>query len=111
MRNLIISRHPATVKAITSRYSGIDFDIITGNAIPADVAGNLCIGNLPLHLASLCCVYIAVEFEKFPPRGEEFSAEDMWKQFGMSLRRYAVKQFEVSSPESAKCILENIHDI
>ncbi len=58
-----------------------------------DVRGKHVVGNLPLHLAALCASVTAIEFDGPPPRGAEYTAEDM-KQAGARLRRYVVTPWE-----------------
>lgn len=62
---------------------GIDYgdtqrDIpVVGSAKPEDVKGKVVYGNLPLHLAVLAAKVVAVEFAGQPPRGTEYTLEDM----------------------------------
>lgn len=56
-----------------------------------DVRGKHVVGNLPLHLAVLCASVTVIEFAGAPPRGAEYTEEDM-AAAGARLARYAVVQ-------------------
>jgi hypothetical protein len=76
--NVIISRHPATTEFIL-KTAGLPSDtpVIIGNAAPDDIRGKTVFGNLPLHLAALAEMVIAVEFAGTPPRVAEYTLSDM----------------------------------
>lgn len=89
MNTIIVSRHPAAVQFIRET-AGLDETIPVFAEVKAeDVAGKIVYGNLPLHLACLCETVYAVEFEGAPPRGQEYSADDM-KSAGAKLTPYRV---------------------
>jgi len=92
-RNIaVVSRHPATTKEIFRclQEAGIEeCETFTGNTATEDVSGKFIIGNLPLHLAAQTRAVYAVEFKKFPPRGEELTG-DLWKEYGMTINPYKV---------------------
>jgi len=54
-----------------------------------DVRGRHVVGNLPLHLAAMCASITAIEFDGPPPRGAEYTADDM-DRAGARLRAYRV---------------------
>lgn len=87
--DLIVSRHPAVRDWVRAAYAA-DIPAVE-TAAPADVAGKIVAGNLPLHLACLCREVWAVEFFGSAPRGAEYSLEDMCSA-GAHLRRYVVYQ-------------------
>lgn len=107
---VIISRHAAAIDFCLSRWHEAvtaaadqvgcrsDLDkldggrvprVITGNATAEDVAGNVVVGNVPLKLAALARLVLAVEFDGTPPRGGEYTASDM-EAAGAKLRPYVV---------------------
>lgn len=89
---VIVSRHPAAVVFI--RQSAPEFAdaiVIDGNATPADVAGKVVAGNLPLHLAALAAEVVAVEFDGAPPRGTEYGVAEM-EASGARITRYRVSK-------------------
>lgn len=89
MRHVIVSRHPAAIEFI--RQSSPDFAEAESMAIatPANVAGAVVAGNLPLHLAALAARVVAVEFSGQAPRGQEYGLEEM-RAAGAHLRSYVV---------------------
>lgn len=89
--NLIVSRHPATVAFIKSLPGWENAKVETGNVTAADVEGKIVAGNLPMALACLCMEYHALEFEGTPPRGHEYTVEDM-QAAGAELVRYRVER-------------------
>ena len=75
---VIITRHPATEAFIRAEKSIFaDALCISGNATAADVKGKFVAGNIPLHLAAQAISVFAVEFTGNPPRGQEYTHEDM----------------------------------
>ena len=90
---VIISRHPATIEWLKRNPSiPKDTPIVIGNASAVDVAGKVVIGNLPLSLASMAKAILAVEFTGTPPRGMDYSIEDMLMA-GATLKGYIVYPF------------------
>lgn len=67
-----------------------------------DVQGKVVYGNLPLHLASLAHHTVAVEFSGDPPRGQEYSLEDMLAA-GAYLQAYYVTR----KPDGARRCAED----
>ncbi len=85
---VIVSRHPATVEWLKSLI-GEDVPVLA-EATEDDVRGKVVYGNLPLHLACVAKAVYAVEFTGTPPRGKEYSREEMEKA-GVQLRGYRVQ--------------------
>ena len=80
---VIVSRHGATPAYCREYLRGLgveDVDSvvhIAGNATEDDVRGKIVVGNVPMHLGALALEVHAVEYPAFPPRGAEYSIEDM----------------------------------
>lgn len=90
MKNLIVSRHPATVAYLRDVLGPEWADApVVASATPEDVRGAVVAGNLPLHLAALAAEVIAVEFSGEPPRGQEYGRAEM-EAAGVRLTRYRV---------------------
>lgn len=89
---VIISRHAAAIEFIRQAdHRFADAPVITGNASAADVAGKVVAGNLPLFLAAEAAEVVSVEFTGAPPRGQEYSLEDMLAA-GARLAVYVVRR-------------------
>ena len=86
MKRLIVSRHPAAIEFIREELPEFADAPVLATATEDDVRGAVVAGNLPLHLAALASEMIAVEFTGNPPRGAEYSLDDM-KAAGAVLRR------------------------
>lgn len=93
MSKIIVSRHPGAVAFIRDALPEWAEAEVKAEVKADDVWGHEVIGNLPLHLACLCDIYIAVEFEGPPPRGAEFGIEEM-KAAGARLQRYSVRKID-----------------
>jgi len=115
MEKVIVSRHPATVEFIAqlcsesgeNGYRITDDGVVIRDTYCGDtnvhtipvfaqvtadqVRGKHVLGNLPLHLAAVAGQVTAVEFEGPPPRGQEYTVEDM-RRSGAVLRDYVVFQ-------------------
>ena len=89
MAYLIVSRHPAAIAFIRAEAAEFASARIIESATPADVAGNVVAGNLPLHLAALAAQVVAVEFASSAPRGAEYGLDEM-RAAGACLKRYNV---------------------
>lgn len=107
--DLIVSRHPAAVEFIRREaLGGMDAIYVTDDGgfhvtsageqrfVPVlsevtadDVRGKHVAGNLPLHLAEVAEAVYAVEFAGPPPRGREYTVEEM-EAAGANLRKYVV---------------------
>ena len=95
---LIVSRHPAAVEFV--RAASPDFagaPVMTGNVTADDVRGKHVAGNIPLHLAQYAASVTAVEFDGDPPRGAEYTAEDM-SAAGAHLCTYRVEWAMLDRP-------------
>ena len=92
---IIVSRHPAAVEFIL-RASGLPEETpVVATATVTDVADRIVYGNLPLHLAAMARVVVAVEFSGQPPRGAEYTADDMVAA-GARLQLYFVNAVSVN---------------
>ncbi|MGB9848886.1 MAG: CRISPR-associated protein Csx16 [Moorellaceae bacterium] len=87
---VIVTRHPAAAEFIRSAAPEFADAPVLQVATEEDVRGKVVAGNLPLHLAALAEEIWAVEFTGEPPRGQEYSLEDM-ERAGAVLRRYRVQ--------------------
>lgn len=87
--------------------SNIQYAIpILASATEEDVRDKVVYGNLPLHLAAAAQVVFAIEFEGDPPRGAEYTLEDM-RRAGAVLRCYQVRR-GVTETVAQGCNLPNI---
>ena len=87
---VIVSRHPAAIEFIRQK-AGLpdDTPILAQVAEPTDVHGRAVYGNVPLRIACEAERVVAVEFDGDPPRGREYTLEDM-QSAGACLRTYHV---------------------
>lgn len=107
--DVVVSRHPAAVEFIAAEIGGrvvgdgeqsfITVEVgprktrmipVLAQAGPDDVDGRVVGGNLPLHLAALARLVVAVEFDGEPPRGREYGLPEM-RAAGAHLRVYRVR--------------------
>lgn len=86
---VIVSRHAAAVEFIKSVVALPEDVRVVASATERDVAGRVVYGNIPLSLAACARIVWAVEFEGPPPRGQEYTAQDM-RDCGAVLRAYRV---------------------
>ena len=63
--------------------------LVRGNARKEDVLNRTVYGNIPLPLSTHAECVFCVEFEGTPPRGQEYSLEDM-RMAGAKLEEYRV---------------------
>lgn len=107
MNNVVVTRHPGTMEFLRRALSeehGVEFKFnrdgnlnadnyltipVTASATVDAVRGKIVWGNLPLHLACHAAAVVAIEFAGQPPRGAEYSYEDMVAA-GAKLVRYGV---------------------
>lgn len=90
MDMVIVSRHEAAVEWIHKTLDiPADTPVISGNATPDDVRGKIVIGNIPMALAAITSTVWAVEFDGPPPRGSEYTVEQM-KRAGARIVPYMV---------------------
>ncbi len=66
---------------------------VIANATADDVRGKIVYGNVPLHLACLAELVVAIEFSGDAPRGMEYTLEQM-DAAGAKLVRYQVTKKE-----------------
>ena len=88
---LIVTRHPAAEQFIREEEGLPDSVECVATATPDQVRDCIVYGNLPLHLAAEAKMVLAVEFNGPPPRGQEYTAQDM-RDAGASLRSYKVNK-------------------
>lgn len=99
---VIVSRHPAAIEFIKPAC-GTDVPVLSGNVTPDEIAGKLVYGNVPLHLAAVAAEVVAVEFDGTPPRGQEYTLDDMVAA-GATLRSY-----HVFDAQQLSCMAELLH--
>ena len=96
MRKLIVSRHPAAIAFVRETLGWTKVPCIPG-ASDQDVTGADVVGNLPLHLATLCGRYRAIELPEIGRdsnlRGVELTPEQM-RASGARIVEYAVIDVE-----------------
>ena len=89
VKRVIVSRHPAAIEFIRREIPEFKDAPVVSSATVNDVCGAEVAGNLPLDLASYAyCVY-AIVFNGTPPRGQEYTLEDMDKA-GAAIRFFRV---------------------
>jgi Putative CRISPR-associated protein (Cas_VVA1548) len=93
-QRVIISRHEAAIQFIKSSLPDYLQDeqipiISDRDATEEDVRGKVVYGNLPMHLASKAFAVVVVEFTGSPPRGREYTLQDMHNA-GAVLKSYKV---------------------
>ncbi len=88
--DIIVSRHPAAIQFIRETMESPNLPVVA-QATADDVRGKHVVGNLPLHLAALAKSVTSVEFSGSPPRGSEYSLEEM-KAAGAHLSTYKVER-------------------
>ena len=89
MKEVIVTRHPATVEFVKQQLGRDDIPVIA-SATAEDVRGATVYGNLPLHLAAEAAKIVAVEFAGTPPRGAEYGINEMIAA-GARLQPYTVR--------------------
>lgn len=90
--DVIVSRHPAAVEFIKQQTDASDA-VVMAEVSAKDVEGKIVAGNLPLNLASTAKRIEAIVFDGNPPRGQEYTLEDMY-QAGARLESYTVYRSE-----------------
>jgi hypothetical protein len=114
MRNgekaLIVSRHAAVAQFVRAeRYVFASATVLTGTISADDVRGRLVAGVLPFHLAALCERFWAVEFTGPPPRGQEYTLDEM-RAAGAHLVEYRVSKVPEASVTLAWCNKQQSRD-
>ncbi|MHB1681570.1 MAG: CRISPR-associated protein Csx16 [Bacilli bacterium] len=89
MHFVIVSRHVAAIEFVRKSDPRFADAPAMAHATEADVRRRVVAGNLPLSLAALADEVVAVEFTGRPPRGEEYTLEDMVAA-GARLQSYVV---------------------
>jgi len=96
MNVVIVSRHHAAVEFIR-QHAEQDMSsvpvIMDRDATADDVRGKIVYGNIPMHLAALAAKCCAIEFSGTPPRGREYTLQDMLAA-GASISCYVVKKVD-----------------
>jgi putative CRISPR-associated protein (TIGR02620 family) len=100
---VIVSRHPGALEWLREHHPQVAEAPVVASATPDDVRGRVVIGNVPLHLAAQAAEVWAIEFDGPPPRGAEYSAEDM-EAAGARLRRYRVTALGEPEDQSVRII-------
>lgn len=92
MEIIIVTRHKGAIDWLHN-VLGVsrDIPILTGNVGVDDVRGKYVIGNIPFSLAVEAKKVSVIEFDGIPPRGVEYTADDMVKA-GARLATYEVKR-------------------
>lgn len=93
---LIVSRHPAAIEFIREQLPEFAEAPVVASATPEQVRDAHVAGNLPLHLAALAATLWAVEFAGTPPRGQEYTLDDM-RAAGAALCAYRVQRVALPS--------------
>jgi putative CRISPR-associated protein (TIGR02620 family) len=102
---IIVSRHAGAVEWLRRHYPELAEAPVVASAIPDAVRGKIVVGNLPLSLAAEAAEVWAVEFTGTPPRGAEYSADDM-EAAGAVLRRYRVTALGEPEGERSARVIE-----
>jgi len=93
--DVVVTRHAATLQWLEEEAGNYGLDISQARVVPSvsedDVKGRIVVGNLPMHLASMCSRYFAVEFSSQPPRGQEYGINEM-RSCGAHLTEYVVRR-------------------
>jgi putative CRISPR-associated protein (TIGR02620 family) len=102
---VIITRHAGALEWLRRHYPELAEAPVVPTASTDDVRGKVAVGNLPLSLAAEAAEVWAVEFDGTPPRGAEYSADDM-EAAGARLRRYRVTALGEPEGERTARIIE-----
>ena len=90
---IIVSRHKAAIEFINKELpESVDYPVYA-EVTPTLVRGQHVYGNIPLHLAAEAEKVTAIEFGNNPPRGSEYTLEDMYAAKA-ALRTYMVKEIK-----------------
>jgi len=85
---LIVSRHEATIQWLLEKYPNAEVN--RTSVTKEDILEKEVHGNLPNQLACELPYFYAIEFDNFPPRGEELTSADL-KQYGIREVKYSVE--------------------
>lgn len=86
---VIVSRHPGTIAWLKNH--GITGKIISHVSDPAQIAGKIVIGNVPMHLAVQAHAVVTIDMPSLPTdrRGQDLTPEEM-DSFGARMTAYKV---------------------
>jgi hypothetical protein len=104
MNYVIVSRHPAAIDFIRAADARFANAPVVAQATADDVRGRHIAGNLPLQLALLASSVTAVEFTGDPPRGAEYTIEEM-RAAGARLTSYVV--VDAAAPERVAALVSS----
>jgi len=93
-QTLFVSRHAGALDWLRAHHPELaEACRHVTHATPADLAGNIVIGTLPVHLAALCEEYWHLEMDvPASLRGRELTVEDM-EHCNCRITRYVVRTF------------------
>jgi len=105
-KQLIVSRHAGALEWLRRR--GFDVSAAKAEITAADVDRNtVIVGNVPLALAAKAAAVVAIQFKGAPPRGTEYTADDM-EAAGAYLQTYWVAETPTLDAESAAQSVWNV---
>jgi putative CRISPR-associated protein (TIGR02620 family) len=92
MKTIIVSRHEGAIAWLLSKpeIAAQNPPVLRGDVSAEDVSGNIVYGNLPMHLAALAAEINIVEFIAAPPRGVDYTMEQMKEN--AVIRKYHVQE-------------------
>ena len=99
---VVVTRHAATLEWLRSRW-GTDrvgtWEVISHVLEPAQVAGKIVVGNLPMHLAAKAAYVGVIEMPMLHPdqRGHELTLSEMYEA-GARLNFYRVVEEQYDPP-------------
>ena len=76
-KRVIISRHRGAIQFIKEELPEFEKAIVMGTATEEDLKGAIVVGNLPINLAAEAFRVFPVLFKGNPPRGQEYTADEM----------------------------------
>jgi hypothetical protein len=88
-KRIIVSRHAGAVEFVRRELPEFADAPVLASVTAADVHGAEVAGNLPLDLAAQADVVYAITFAGQPPRGQEYTLDDM-DAAGASIRGFVV---------------------
>lgn len=89
MKHVIVTRHPGAVAWLRAQVPALADAPVLADASRADVANRHVYGVVPLSLADAAWRVTAIVFDGAPPRGAEYTADDM-RAAGARLVTYTV---------------------
>jgi len=90
MRDAIVSRHKAATQWLHKHYPESLEANVTEVITAEEARGRVLWGIVPLNIAALAKEVRAIQFPYFPPRGKEYTMEDM-EEAGATLVSYRVR--------------------